>query len=164
MTEELTPDVEQVWRLVQDEVQQLVEQGYASLPLLPAVTDGEPLYQRGPLIELVPSNPDAAPISIMIGADELNVSFGKFLQADLSARREDREEMLEEMIGYVRAVIRGDLKETVWAVRGDEAFKAKGAMTVNDVPATIYWRSGFGFLRPTVKYERRYAPYWSSND
>jgi len=75
-----------------------------------------------------------------------------------------REEMLEEMLGYVRAVTRGDLKETVWAVGGDEAIKAKGVMVVNDVLATIYWRSGFGFFRPKVKYEHQYAPYCSSND
>lgn len=67
--------------------------------------------------------------------------------------------MLDDLVAWLRALMAGEFEETVWVVRENEAFRAKGEIVVGGVPVTIFWRSGFGFFRRKAYMRRTYAPY-----
>jgi hypothetical protein len=148
---------------LEDDVLQLFErlardsgEEYASLEVSRGVLGSGPKGAPEFGMSLKPTNPDAAPVHVVIfGNTDLVVTagYGTVFEYDGCGKPERRERCLSEIGDLCRAVIDGSFEETVWFVR------AKDGQTPENVSAT---RSRLKIRDAVIRKSKELRPLRSS--
>jgi hypothetical protein len=123
------------------------------------------------VLDLVPANPNAAPISITVPLAEkqgvtLVAGKGSFFEIPPEGHRYTDLPFVEEVRSICIAVIAGTLSESV-LLDGDEVLQGEGSIKLSQAsaPTTVRWRQFY--FRPFRKKDRkhfRYEPYCRGSD
>jgi hypothetical protein len=122
---------------------------------------------RSTVIELVPSNRNAAPICVIVPANEkegvtLIAGKGSFFEIPKRGRRYTNLPLVEEVRSICSAVIGGKLEEWV-VLDGTDVLQGKGILEL-DQPVTVRWRQvSFRPFRKKVRTHHRYEPWAASS-
>jgi hypothetical protein len=118
---------------------------------------------RRALIELLPSGPNAAPLTVIVPSNEregvtLVAGKGSFFEIPRGGRRYTELPLIEELRSICLAVIAGRLEEWV-VLDGTEVLRGKGIIELPE-PMTVKWRRlSFRPMRKTIKMHNRYEPW-----
>jgi hypothetical protein len=118
---------------------------------------------RATVIKMVPTDPKAAPITVIVPDDEnadvtLVAGKGSYFEIPRTGRRYTNLPLLEELRAISRAVVNGKLHEEVTMDSG-EVVSGIGHTEVPD-PVTVRWRKlSFRAFGKTQTVRLRYEPY-----
>jgi len=128
---QLQPHEERVASRVRDEAKTLLAGGRAALDVTPA--EGE----RPTICELRPTNDAACRFIVQIDSPkQLTLYLGRYGTV-LELYDDEHDELLSELVDYLRAVVAGRYRESV-RLRDGELAKARGVLKLNGVEARIF--------------------------